>query len=525
LVGAGVAHPERWVAALSNEPLEMSGAAQRGAAEGSPCSAGMESPSLDRSLLHRYFGPIQTGSQRSSVLGLASTAFGSALLVTPSVFSSLGLVLGVAVLAFTGFATLVSLRLLANGAYATGHDTYGGVVAGSLGAKAALAADAVLVIYGFFVACSCFIFLKQLIPAFVKNVGLPLWLVSSDLGLLVVLAVLLAPLCLTKTVAALRHAALLAVLSLLVSVVAMCVETPAKHAELMDRIAHGDGTAEQLPADFWWWPAPGSNWVTAVPLDMAICAFALTCHVSIFPIQQELVLPVARRVDKVLVRAMVLVTVIYALVGVLCFLSLGPPCREQVPAEPWPSCTPPNVLASPRFRDPVGILAQAAMAITVMVAIPFNLGAGRRALMSLLGCGPRPAAAAAPASELAEAGGARAEEACGGPPPGGGAPRWHAPVTLLLLLAAMCVGVVFESIDAVMAILGGFCVSSFGFAIPLAMTLALRPTIAANWPASRIGDWLGVTPAGVVAAGLMMGLTCVVCYASVVQAVVNMASG
>merc|ERR1740121_1988592 len=93
---------------------------------------------------------------------------------------------------------------------------------------------------------------------------------------------------------------------------------------------------------------------------------------------------IPRRMSKVITRAAFLQTLIYGLVGVLCFLALGPPCADKVPTAAWPSCTPQNVLASPRFHDTAGTIAQGCMLVIVMSSIVLNLGAGRRAFFQLL---------------------------------------------------------------------------------------------------------------------------------------------
>lgn len=437
----------------------------------------------ERPWIQRTLSRMSPGSQRASTFGLVSTSLGSALLSTPFVFAKLGLALGSAILIFTGVATGLSLQVLAHAADATSGGTYGGMVKKSIGGSAAMVADVIFMIYGFFTALGCYIFLKQLIPQFGKNIGLPESLFSSDLALLGVLTLFpIAPLCLVKTLSALRYISLLSVISSVITIIVLCVVMPIKHAEFIDHISHAPaGSAESLPSNFWWFPSSKQPWVPEVPLALAICLFALTNHVNLFTTRSELSQPEPRRLSKVIARASIFQTFIYWLFGVACFLALGPPCDDTVPSQAWPSCTPVNALASPRFLDAAGTVAQGCMVIIVIASIVLNLGAGRRAGFQLLGRWQ------SRGSEPGESQGVHrsletplrsgsASSACSE------STTCHVVSTLSSVFVIMLAGAYLNSIEDVLSILGGFCVASYGFVIPLLAMLCLRSTNSADLP-------------------------------------------
>ena len=88
---------------------------------------------------------------------------------------------------------------------------------------------------------------------------------------------------------------------------------------------------------------------------------------------------------------------------------------------------------------------------------------------------------------------------------------WHVAIRLVPLMLAMSVGIAFDSIETVLAMLGGFCVASFGFTLPIAATLALRATAAAGT------SWFSTTRCGVAVSVAVMLFCSVVGYVSAGQ--------
>merc|ERR1712150_203084 len=152
----------------------------------------------------------------------------------------------------------------------------------------------------------------------------------------------------------------------------------------------------------------------------------------------------------------------------------GPPC-EHIPTTAWPSCTPQNVLASPRFYDIAGTIAQGCMLVIVMSSIVLNLGAGRRAFFQLLDrCCKQDSPALLDSNAVATPSGSPVS------PSIGNSMLWHILVTVFSVAAVMYCGIVVNSLEAVLSILGGFCVATYGSTIPLLATWWLRSGASAS---------------------------------------------
>jgi len=243
--------------------------------------------------------------------------------------------------------------------------------------------------------------------------------------------------------------------------------------------------------------------------------------------------PCARRVRKVLVRAVALEVIVYSLVGVCGFLALGPPCVDSVPGASWPSCTPTNMIASPRVTGTWGVIARVAMLITLCVCIPMNLAAGRSVLnQRLFPAENDPAAAAAD------------DETQSGHPDVAMSPTdtplwYHLLVSVGFLVAAAAIAVVYAHISVILGILGGGCAVTFMFTVPLIATLMLyhhrwefrgerrRGSLGdrALPGTPRIGNFLGVTRRGVYAASSVMLVCVLLGYISAVVSVAAIFEG
>eukprot|EP00929_Paragymnodinium_shiwhaense_P060286 TRINITY_DN30127_c0_g1_i1.p1 TRINITY_DN30127_c0_g1~~TRINITY_DN30127_c0_g1_i1.p1 ORF type:complete len:557 (-),score=86.24 TRINITY_DN30127_c0_g1_i1:320-1990(-) len=535
--------------------------------------------SAKRPLLHRCCGPLGGGSQRASVLALASTAFGSGVLALPWVFSQLGFILGFLALASAAMASLLSQRLLANAAYTTGLSSYAKITKKTLGEGAARFLDVVIFLYTFGSVCGYFVFIEQFAPQLFGSLGAPQFFSDPDNGAwrIVVLFTIfpLTPLCLLRYLSMMAYATLLSVLSLVTVAVIIIAVTPEKNSDMM----HHQG--DELIGSWYLWPAM-TDW-KVFPNVMSICFYSYCCHVNLFAKYRELDQPTSQRVNKVLVRSVALELVVYALVGMCGCLALGPACDVDVPESAWPSCTPMNILASPRFNGTPGIVARVCMIITLLVCIPLNLTAGRevveqRLLSSVTGqeCTFSPAETpkigrisrlvssgdpddtASPAIDMVIEAGQAAEPADQVPPelndplprarvPSEPAVRRqaaaaaaaaeeaakpqlsnvaHYALSLGFLYCAALVAIVYSHISVILGFLGGGCAVTFMFTIPIAVSLALFFRWTESNPHSqRIGRFLGVTKTGVIVATIVNVLCIAVGYLSAVLAFVQIVTG
>jgi len=455
-----------------------------------PCS-GMPRP---RTWSDRSFGAMEAGSQRGSILALASTAFGCAMLSLPWVFAVLGAILGTSFLLAAAAANFLSMRLLANAAYMTGKKNYADCVRSAVGPYAAWTLDIVVFLYIVGCICSNMVFLEEFGTLLVDPLHLPDVLHSETNFMLALACVPLLPFSLTRTLSRLRYVMLTSLAGLLLVVGAIVVGTPAKLAELMQ--ADRDGFVA-LPS-YWWLMPQFSSW-REVPQTIAMLFFAFCCHVSLFSTYGELTMPTPRRVDKVLSRAVVVQGVIYFLIGFCGMLSFGPPCPPDSVTTNW--CTPTNILASSRLTGVSGTGARIAMAFAILVAIPLNTHAGRAILQRMfLG------------TDHTHVGSSFVSVGV------------HIFLTVLLLGTALFIAVSYKSVTNIISIVGGGGAATFMFTVPLIMTLLLRgrSAIQVGRNSPQIGEFLGVTKQGARMAALLLAPCVTLGYASAILAVDNM---
>eukprot|EP00927_Polykrikos_kofoidii_P003898 TRINITY_DN11564_c0_g1_i1.p1 TRINITY_DN11564_c0_g1~~TRINITY_DN11564_c0_g1_i1.p1 ORF type:complete len:517 (+),score=66.66 TRINITY_DN11564_c0_g1_i1:83-1552(+) len=447
----------------------------------------------NRSVTQRFFGPLGPGSQRGAVLALASTAFGSGILALPWVFAVLGLPLGVLVLVSAGTASLISQRILANAAYATKLDDYAAIIAHSLGNSMGILLDVIMFIYTLGSVIGYFVFIEQFGPPLADSLNLPKDFQDPKRMVIVFTIFPVLPMAILRSLSALRYATMVNVASLIVVAVTVCVMCPSRLGEMTEK--------EEYPLAEDWWYTPVVRAWTDIPQAFAYCFYSFSCHVNLFQKYRELDSPNSKRVKKVLDRAVFLEMGVYIVVGTCGYLSLGPPCEESVPTTAWPSCTPVNILSSPRFSGPGGVIARIAMLVALLICVPVNILAGR----------------AVPLSRIF---GERQTE--------------YGPILLVSLIflgLSSFVAIIFSQIQVILGVLGGGCASTFMFTYPALTMLALyffAPAPAQREPspvpcpsprgtfgdrrsagADQIGNFLGVTQLGVILACVLL-VPCIV---------------
>jgi amino acid permease len=450
-----------------------------------------EAATRARSWFQRTFGAMAESSERATIFGLVSSAFGSGVLALPWVFGELGLGMGLVLLSFGGWMSLLSQRLLVNASWATGVESFGGISVKMLGKWPSVGVDVCLFMQCIGATVSYFVFLSQIIPEMSQSLGGPEWLSSHETGgrnaILMIAIFPATPLSCLRTTAKLRYASMASTASLFLVAFLIMINMPFRITELLDQ-------DESSTYTLGWWVMPHIKKWQTVPVAASISFFSFNCHCNLFGKYRELENPTPKRVDKVLSRAVGIETFVYIAVGLCGYLSLGGTCSVDVPDAGSPSCTPINILASPRFGGVFGTIARICMLVTLNVSIPMHVAGGRDLfeewIRKFTGAAA-PASGAGPQLSLAT----------------------HLVFCLGFLYLAAFTAYMYPELKSILSILGGYCCATFMFTVPMAVTLVLcfgRQRIGADRVlngAKQIGTFWGVTPLG----SIMAAVACMVC--------------
>lgn len=180
----------------------------------------------------------------------------------------------------------------------------------------------------------------------------------------------------------------------------------------------------------------GEGGLRELPRAWSIVLNAMTCHHLAVPVYKELHCAKAQRVNKVVLRSITSISLLYALIGSCGFLTHG-------------ATTPENLLLVYSQGDSAAFLAQTLVACTLLVATPLNVHALRGHLLETL-----------PAPLAAQLRGASA------------AGHLVGSALLVALPAGICCA--FPSVSAIVGVGVGFGLVAYMFVVPSAALCALR---------------------------------------------------
>jgi len=428
-----------------------------------------------RSCFDRWCGALSEGSQRTFVFALCNTAFGSGILAVPWVFSVFGIPFATLVFFSSACFSIISLQLLANSAITTRVTDFKGVISKTLGAPTATTIRIIIFVYCFGSVSSYFIFLFQFYGEMMKPV-----ITLNKYSFLPIMAVfLMAPSALN--LAHFRYLNLIAVACTPVVVLSV--------------ISSFLTSGTHFPQ--WYRPGEGLSF-TSFPKACAISFYAFSCQVNLFAAYNNYSNPNPRRVNKVLLRTVVIQLTVYWIVGTCGALAFGTPCDLVRPDDHGilPRCTPDNILASPFFNGTVSIVARIAMGFSLMISVPINVFAAREQLM--------------PASQTDIF---RTLDR-----------RPLMAFTVIFLLAAMSPGLTTVGLKDILAVVGGGGAVTFMFTMPVFITMKLRrmrlfPRHARNL---ILGTYYGYSERGTLFAVLILLIPIIIGYLAAIITVLQL---
>eukprot|EP00405_Crypthecodinium_cohnii_P055902 CAMPEP_0206623608 /NCGR_PEP_ID=MMETSP0325_2-20121206/63578_1 /ASSEMBLY_ACC=CAM_ASM_000347 /TAXON_ID=2866 /ORGANISM="Crypthecodinium cohnii, Strain Seligo" /LENGTH=479 /DNA_ID=CAMNT_0054147307 /DNA_START=94 /DNA_END=1532 /DNA_ORIENTATION=+ len=407
-------------------------------------------PVRRKSFSERTWGPMAAGSQRGSVLALASTAFGGSMVTLPWVFATLGGPLTVLLVLLAGIANYASMWLLINLSFATDCQDYGEAMAAALGKRAAGFLDICIGLYAWGAIAGALVLLQGFGPILTKELGFPHWLQGPRQTVFMIVISSL-PLLLTRSLTSLRYPMAASVAGVLTIGVVVLWGLRTRPGELL----------EMTDLPWSWWVDPRMTSWEAVPQGIAMIISSYNCHISIFSAKRDLKTPTPTRMNKVLMRATSLQWLFYSCIAVAggAASPWGLPAPQLRQASVCRiGASPVNMLSAPEFGGWECLMCRLFMSFALWLALPINLHAARSILERRL---------------LPNSGSSRQTSVV-----------VHVILTLALLASGVIFGLIFHDLASLMSIFGGGFATTFMFAMP----------IAATWSFTSKGD--GATPFG-----------------------------
>jgi len=331
------------------------------------------SPTKERSWMERTFSPITPGSLRGSTFTLISTALGAGVLSLPAMYRNTGLALGTIFLVCAAGSALWSMYLLSKCSFRTKCQRYSDAVLQMLGKEWSLVLQFVLIIYVFGALVSYLITLNQFVAQIIASFGF----ISMDESktwydptspnyyhtyiITAILALLAFPVSSIKNLSGLRYLTIFSVSAIIYIIITVVCQVPFVYSQYK-AAAKGDFEVEFFK--FSWDSVTG--W--------AVCAFAYTCHVNVFPVIAELQSPMEKRTNKIFNRCISVETCMYLCMGIAGYLS----CLNDTPDIFI------NRVATVGYKDIFMTVGKIAMAFNLLMAIPINLNPCRLQLIVLL---------------------------------------------------------------------------------------------------------------------------------------------
>jgi amino acid permease len=304
------------------------------------------------SFIDRFFSPFTAGGIRQSMFTLISAAIGGGILCLPYVFSLVGVMLGIVILAFSSALAFISMRMLLFSAERTQVFSYGKLFAQSMEFRVAGPfLDVVTMMFGQGVVIAYFVFLGDFLPSLAGALGINLARTVSILGA----CILATPLVIPHRLSALKYLTPVSTLSLIVTAIVVLYKTPSMRSSLSE----------------------GSNRIDVVICSwsvlkaFAICLSSFICHTNVVSVAGELVKPTDARSTKIALRAALVQLVLYVTIGVSGYLSFSQTIQQ-------------NFLKGYSANDHLITLCRLLLSFTIFFGLPLNTNPTAKALVNLV---------------------------------------------------------------------------------------------------------------------------------------------
>jgi amino acid permease len=386
-----------------------------------------------------------TASFAGSVFNLSAATLGAGALSLPYAVSLIGSRLALVLLVVAVLGAFLSIELLVGALDSAQCATYETITTKRLGARMAACVEAAILAFCIGTCVAYMIALGDIIEVLlVRPAVMPLWAPHTREQLMVCAwALLLMPISLPRSLAALQSATFGGTLALCVLVGTVCWHT----ARALE-----EGRPEPS--------APSPAAAPLQPLErvcgsVSIIMFAFTCQVNVPEVYHELRARSPARMRRVAASALTIALVLYVLIGLGAYAEFGAATRADVLKnyDVW----------SADGRDRPMLPSYALMGLTIVVAYPFNVFPARQTLEGAL------------AAALGTTAGAHAEARRA---PSGTAT--HVGLTVLITGGALLVALFVPGINVVFQLLGGTASALVCFCVPGMLALRSRLPLLAS---------------------------------------------
>ncbi|GBG33801.1 Sodium-coupled neutral amino acid transporter 5 [Hondaea fermentalgiana] len=324
---------------------------------------------------------FKAGSIKGSVFTLVVAVCGAGTLSVPYAIERVGLLLGLALFTGGAFMAFFSLKILVISSDLTGVKSYKAIAEHLYGPRTSLFAQIMLLLNLYGTSISYIVASGSMISRTLQTIfdDYESKILQQKTVMLVTTLLIVVPLCLLRTMGALRYSSLIGVAcSCYLAIVVMVTyfDFCGHHAHVVSPRSED----YQVVECFWEKPVESDPIVLAnfgidrLLATLPIVVYSYTCHPNVLPIFLELNKPTRRRMTKVVSRALGLALVLYSIIGSFAYLTFKTQLAESEG----------NFLSNDFHRNESALLGAVGMSLSVILAIPLFVHAFRGNVFSLI---------------------------------------------------------------------------------------------------------------------------------------------